>query len=412
MAFKTFLRFQGPPGTGKTRLIEEILVQYLGRHPGERVLLSAQTHVALDNVIERVRVREQAIDIVRIGRLDDGKISAACRDLVLDRKAQAWSEGVRAKAQSYMTEWARERGINRSDVEMGMLAERLTLLIQQARTLRRSLARAERKVEAVEEKSEAKLSETGSADSPELTVASVEAEQDAGTLRGELARARSDIEDVRARLRKAGGYGIELANQEEEDELRDWSALLIGNGEDQLRCRELLELQEEWMLRVGRSSDFHAAMLSSAQVVAGTCIGMAGVRGMGDVVYDLCIVDEASKATPTEILVPMARSRKWILVGDPEQLPPFFEDDSITQLEDFEEAEVRHTLLDRFLSGLPPHSIALLASQHRMVKPIGDLISTIFYEGRLSSPRSRPGVTLTGAFPKPVTWLSTAESTG
>ena len=271
------------------------------------------------------------------------------------------------------------------------------------------MAAAERKVEAVEEKSEAKLSETGSAELPELSVASVEAEQDAGTLRGELARARSDIEEVRARLRNAGGYGIDLAKQEEEDELRDWSALLIGNGEDQLRCRELLELQEEWMLRVGRSSDFHAAMLSSAQIVAGTCIGMAGVRGMGDVVYDLCIVDEASKATPTEILVPMARSRKWILVGDPKQLPPFFEDDSITQLEDFEEAEVRHTLLDRFLEGLPPHSVALLVNQYRMVKPIGDLISTIFYEGRLNSPRSRPGVTLTGAFPKPVTWLSTAE---
>jgi superfamily I DNA and/or RNA helicase len=71
-------------------------------------------------------------------------------------------------------------------------------------------------------------------------------------------------------------------------------------------------------------------MLTSAQVVAGTCIGMAGVRGMENVVYDLCIVDEASKATATEILVPMSRSRKWILVGDPAQLPPFFENDSIT----------------------------------------------------------------------------------
>ena len=167
--------------------------------------------------------------------------------------------------------------------------------------MRRSLTTAEQKVQNVEAAAEAKLSETGSAESPELAVASVEAEQDAVALRGELARVRSDIEEVRERLRKAGGYGIELASHEEEDELRDWSQLLIGTGEDQLRCRALLELQEEWMLRVGRSSDFHAAMLTSAQVVAGTCIGMAGVRGMGDVVYDLCVVDEASKATPTEI---------------------------------------------------------------------------------------------------------------
>ena len=118
------LAIQGPPGTGKTRLIEEILVQYLDRHRGHRVLLSAQTHVALDNVIERVRAREPAIDIVRIGRLDDAKISVNCRDLVLDRKALAWSERVRAKAQGYMSDWARDRGINRSDVEVGMLTER------------------------------------------------------------------------------------------------------------------------------------------------------------------------------------------------------------------------------------------------------------------------------------------------
>ena len=96
------------------------------------------------------------------------------------------------------------------------------------------------------------------------------------------------------------------------------------------------------------------------------------------------------------------------MVGDPAQLPPFFEDELVTQLEEFEEADVRETLLDRFLTGLPSHSIALLANQHRMVKPIGDLISTTFYEGRLNSPRLKPAVTLTGAFPKPVTWLSTS----
>ena len=403
------LAIQGPPGTGKTRLIEEILVQYLDRHPRHRVLLSAQTHVALDNVIERVRVRQPTMDIVRIGRLDDAKISVACRDLVLDRKAQAWSERVRVKAQDYMTDWARDRGINRSDIEIGMLAERLTLLLQRARNLRRNLTSAERKIRAVEEKTESKLSATGSADSSELEVASMEAEQDVVALRGELARVRSNIDEVRARLRDVGGYGVDLANQEEEDDLHDWSVMLIGVGEDQRRCRALLELQEEWTLRVGRSSDFHAAMLASAQVVAGTCIGMASVRGMGDVVYDLCIVDEASKATATEILVPMSRSRKWILVGDPAQLPPFFEDDSITRLEEFEEAEVRETLLDRFLTRLPPHSVALLANQHRMVKPIGDLISTTFYEGRLNSPQTKPTVTLPGVFPKPVTWLSTSD---
>ena len=143
-------------------------------------------------------------------------------------------------------------------------------------------------------------------------------------------------------------------------------------------------------------------MLASAQVVAGTCIGMASVKGMGEIAYDLCIVDEASKATATEILVPMSRGRKWILVGDPEQLPPFFEDETVT-LEDFEEPEVRQTLLDIFLKGLPQHSVALLSNQYRMVKAIGDLISEVFYKGALKSPKVKPDVVLTGIFNKAVT---------
>ena len=129
------LAIQGPPGTGKTRLIEEILVQYLDRNRHHRILLSSQTHVALDNVIERVRARQPSIDIVRIGRLDEPKISVGCRDLVLDRKAQVWSGQVCDRARDFMSKWADQRGIDRSSIDVGMLTERLILLLQQQKTI-------------------------------------------------------------------------------------------------------------------------------------------------------------------------------------------------------------------------------------------------------------------------------------
>ncbi|PZU21795.1 MAG: hypothetical protein DI589_12840 [Shinella sp.] len=403
------LAIQGPPGTGKTRLIEEILVQYLALHPDHRVLLSAQTHVALDNVIERLRVRQSTINIVRIGRVDDPKIGTASRDLILDRKAQAWADGVIASSSKFLTQWAVERGIDRTNTEVGMLAERLILLMQRRTDLRERLNEANARLKTVNDQAEAKLTETGSAESAELSESSVEAQQIATALRVASDRVRVEIEEVRARLSSLGEFGKELSSQEEEDELREWCNALLGETDGSAQFRDLLELHEEWVLRVGRSSDFHAAMLASAQVVAGTCVGMAGVKGMAEVAYDLCIIDEASKATATELLVPMSRSRKWILVGDPEQLPPFFEDESVTQLEEFQEEEVRETLLDRFLSRLPSQSVARLANQHRMVKPIGDLISYAFYDGNLVSPKTKPDVVLTGSFPKPVTWLSTSH---
>jgi serine/threonine protein kinase len=39
---------QGPPGTGKTRFITELVVQVLRRTPDAKILLTSQTHVALD----------------------------------------------------------------------------------------------------------------------------------------------------------------------------------------------------------------------------------------------------------------------------------------------------------------------------------------------------------------------------
>ncbi len=127
-------------------------------------------------------------------------------------------------------------------------------------------------------------------------------------------------------------------------------------------------------------------------------------------VYDLCIVDEASKATPTEILIPMVRSKRWIIVGDPKQLPPFFEELGDNLLSEFDDKEVKATMLDRFLDeheGLPPGCRAELRNQYRMVKPIGDLVSECFYGKRLNSPLTTHGLKLGTVFPKPVTWFST-----
>jgi len=42
--------------------------------------------------------------------------------------------------------------------------------------------------------------------------------------------------------------------------------------------------------------------------------------------FDVVIIDEVSKATPLELLLPLMRARKAILVGDHRQLPPLFQE--------------------------------------------------------------------------------------
>jgi superfamily I DNA and/or RNA helicase len=124
-------------------------------------------------------------------------------------------------------------------------------------------------------------------------------------------------------------------------------------------------------------------------------------------------VDEASKATATEVLVPISRSKKWLLVGDPKQLPPFQDEASrnVEFLEEYELApeDIQETLFDRLLRTLPNECRKILAIQHRMVEPIGKLISTCFYEGQLGSSGPEIDRTLSRILQRPVTWLTTSK---
>lgn len=54
LATKDFMLLSGPPGTGKTTCILELIFQILKAKPDARILLSASTHVAIDNVLERI----------------------------------------------------------------------------------------------------------------------------------------------------------------------------------------------------------------------------------------------------------------------------------------------------------------------------------------------------------------------
>ncbi len=64
--------------------------------------------------------------------------------------------------------------------------------------------------------------------------------------------------------------------------------------------------------------------ISSCNVVGITCT--ANMRKLDDKFpdFDVVIIDEVSKATPPELLLPLMRARKTILVGDHRQLPPVF----------------------------------------------------------------------------------------
>ncbi|MER9751660.1 AAA domain-containing protein [Mesorhizobium sp. M0140] len=133
---------EGPPGTGKTKFITELTAQVLSRTPGARILLSSQTHVALDHAlvnIEKLATSKGiALRAVRIARRNDEKVSPELSHLLLERCVGHWLEDAMQRSERFMIDWAAEHDITLENVQIGMALAELRLSIA-----RLSVAQAE-----------------------------------------------------------------------------------------------------------------------------------------------------------------------------------------------------------------------------------------------------------------------------
>ena len=86
----------GPPGTGKTRTLIELIRQALAR--GERILVSAASHAAVDNLAERLIAC--GVSVLRLGH--PARVSAAVLESTLDARLD--QSDARKRARRLMSE--------------------------------------------------------------------------------------------------------------------------------------------------------------------------------------------------------------------------------------------------------------------------------------------------------------------
>ena len=404
----SLLVVEGPPGTGKTRFIKELVIQTLKRTPEARILLTSQTHVALDNALEQIQSASTSLKLVRIGHRNDDRVSPEVANLLLENRVDTWLTSVRSNSERFLAEHANELGVDRTEIDLGMAAARLRAALDHLQVLDRERRAATSEVTTLVRKGE-KAAVNRADTYQEVNEALQESSDTAKRLEAEIKRARRRVNDARAELATLPN-GPALAELTA-DEIREWEEAFLNTNDSQRKMHRLVALAGEWYLRFGRSRDFFAALIADSEVIAGTCLGFAGVRGIQNVDFDLCIVDEASKATATELLVPLSRSHKWILVGDRKQLPPFVDaalrDASFLNSYNLTKEDLEATLLDVLADRLPPSCVTGLVHQHRMIKPIGDLVSQCFYDGQLKSSDEGNRQRLAPVLPRPVTWFST-----
>ena len=128
--------------------------------------------------------------------------------------------------------------------------------------------------------------------------------------------------------------------------------------------------------------------------------------------FDYVIIDEASKSTPAESLIPIQFATHLVLIGDHKQLPPYvppepeIKDEILNKrkMEGPKSAEewgvednglsdenkskrLGESLFEELHDSLKDHPCCtMLRTQRRMHPQIGDLVSKFFYEGKLKTP--------------------------
>ena len=417
LASPDFLVVEGPPGTGKTKFITETVLQHIKRDSNSRILLTSQTHSALDNAMERIRELGSVYDIpmrlVRIGWRQDPRISEKVRDLLLENCVGEWLAEVRARSEEFLEDWARDRNVNKEDVHIAMALSRLHVALHAEKIVVTARDHVITELETARKKEDELQDDKNAGDT--YRTARQRARELAGEVREfdvRLELANAEVREARKAVERFEEVGKELITFDVTD-LPDWEEEFLGGAPEGRQLRRLISLSEDWHAQFGSTTDFHGVFSASANVVAVTCVGLA--RRLAEYLqFDLCIVDEASKATPPEALVPLSLSRKWIIVGDPKQLPPYqgelpYRPDLLGRY-DLRVEDLKYTLLDHLLMGLPKECTTLLTHQHRMIKAIGDLVSHCFYDGKLytSEDRSDRFVQEYLAMPRPVTWYTTS----
>jgi hypothetical protein len=121
--------------------------------------------------------------------------------------------------------------------------------------------------------------------------------------------------------------------------------------------------------------------------------------------FDTVIVDEAARANPLDLLIPLTSAeRRIVLVGDHRQLPHIVDNAIQNELEEDENAAkdvskfLKDSLFERFYNILKKlnekdgiQRVVTLNTQYRMHPVIGDFISKTFYE-KYGDPKINSGI--------------------
>ncbi|MCZ4348034.1 AAA domain-containing protein [Devosia neptuniae] len=381
---------QGPPGTGKTKFIAAFVHWALNGGKLNNVLVLSQSHEAVNTAAERVLgvfgKLGGDLDMLRVGRYD--KISPQLRKYHSQAVQDRYRELFRADITARMSAVAKRLGLPAAFVREGQEVEATyATLVRRMFYARRDIA--------------------DSATDDVVTAAR---------------RSLGALEQAFYKILDADGVEREGTPEEILEELREEVARshMVSDVDAQERLTGLSAMSRDWIAGLGgRHRNLEEFLARSRNLVSGTCVGI----GRHDLriersVFDLVIIDEAARCTPSELAVAMQSGKRVLLVGDHRQLPPLFGHELMKEVRSriagVTPRELKRSDFERAFGSSYGKSVArTLKRQYRMAQEISDLVSENFYPGQgLYAERPTPDQIydqLPAPFDHQVAWVDTSS---
>lgn len=133
------------------------------------------------------------------------------------------------------------------------------------------------------------------------------------------------------------------------------------------------QAQNDW-------NDLHRDFIEDANLVAITCNEGEETYNRNNLSsFDVVIIDEVSKVTPIELLQPLMRARRAILVGDHNQLPPTYADKYV-KIAELESATAHYELQKYGQQHIPDYAVVSEENQKKYTQLYTDSLFKRLYE--------------------------------
>ena len=368
---------QGPPGTGKTTIIIEMIKEFVAS--GKKVLITSKNNLAVDNVLDKCMDKD--IKCIRLGREESVKVEKV-KSILPDRAIITMEQKIADNIEEQLK--GDQSDYFSSIKEQCQYLSQLAQLFDDYKDIYMRYKTLSLQCETLQNRCENTIVKMINDNAFEQY-----------------------FDDYRLKLKET--YRQLLQKKDIMNELCQHTSLNLGQIEEYLDVNMILdeknkliddmnyvnarqEIQKQWYEDLNtRKESLEQVLMDGIQVYGATCIGVNTARLFKNIEYDVVIVDESGQIPIFDILVPLSKAKKVILIGDHKQLPPGGENDFYQYLDKrFENDELtissekvkklfEVSLFEELYYKIPETNKVMLDTQYRMHQDIANYISQFFY---------------------------------